>query len=193
MKRVFIIHGWDGYPEEGCFPWLKKELEKQGVTVFNPAMPDPLHPRIDTWIPFLKKQIGEPDGNTFLLGHSMGAQTILRYLESLKEDQKVGGAVFLAGFVYLGGEAYESEDDPLIAKPWLETPLNWKKIKSHANKFVAIFSDNDPFVPLSDSEIFKKELGADIFVVHGWEHFSGSEGIKELPIVLEQLKRIMQQ
>ena len=27
MQRVFIIHGWDGYPEEGWFPWLKKELE----------------------------------------------------------------------------------------------------------------------------------------------------------------------
>jgi hypothetical protein len=27
-KRVFIIHGWEGYPEEGWFPWLKKELEK---------------------------------------------------------------------------------------------------------------------------------------------------------------------
>ena len=22
-KRAFIIHGWDGYPDEGWFPWLK--------------------------------------------------------------------------------------------------------------------------------------------------------------------------
>ena len=27
MRRVFIIHGWGGYPEEGWFPWLKKELK----------------------------------------------------------------------------------------------------------------------------------------------------------------------
>ena len=191
MKRVFIIHGWDGYPEEGIFPWLKKELEAKGIEVHTPAMPVPLEPKIDTWIPFLKEQVGEPDKETFFVGHSMGAQAILRYLESLEKDQKIGGAVFLAGFVHLGGEAYESEDDPLIAKPWLETPLNWKKIKSHANKFSAVFSDNDPFVPLSDSEIFKKELGAEISVVHGWKHFSGSEGIKELPIVLEQLGKMM--
>ena len=31
MKRVFIIHGWDGYPEEGWFPWLKEELEKEDL------------------------------------------------------------------------------------------------------------------------------------------------------------------
>jgi len=192
MKRVFIIHGWDGYPEEGIFPWLKSELEARGIEVHNPAMPDPLNPRIDVWPPFLKKQIGKPNEKTFLVGHSMGAQTILRYLESLEEGQKIGGVVFLAGFVHLSDEAYESEDDSGIAKPWLETPLDWKKIKSHANKFAAIFSDNDPFVPLSDSKIFKKELGAEIFVVHGWEHFSGSEGIKKLPIVLEQLEKIIQ-
>ena len=29
MKRAFIIHGWDGYPAEGWFPWLKRELEKK--------------------------------------------------------------------------------------------------------------------------------------------------------------------
>ena len=32
-KRVFIAHGWDGYPEEGWFPWLKKELETKGFEV----------------------------------------------------------------------------------------------------------------------------------------------------------------
>jgi len=29
QKRVFIIHGWDGYPEEGWFPWLKKKLKEK--------------------------------------------------------------------------------------------------------------------------------------------------------------------
>jgi len=29
-KRVFIVHGWGGHPEEGWFPWLKKELERRG-------------------------------------------------------------------------------------------------------------------------------------------------------------------
>ena len=43
-KRAFIIHGWDGYPEEGWFPWLKAELEQRGFTVEIPSMPHPAEP-----------------------------------------------------------------------------------------------------------------------------------------------------
>lgn len=186
MKRVFIIHGWDGYPEEGCFPWLKKELEQRGFEVFNLAMPDPLNPRIGAWTSFLSDQVGTPDENTYFIGHSIGAQTILRYLESLPEDVKIGGAVFLAGWVNLTNEAFEEEQDKEIGKPWLETSINWGKIKLHSDKFVAIFSDNDPLVPMSDAEIFKEKLNAKIIVEHGLGHMSGSDNVSEIPVVLEE-------
>jgi len=190
QKRVFIIHGWGGYPKEGCFPELKKELERRRFTVFNPAMPEPLRPQIETWVQYLKKQVGVPDENTFLFGHSIGAQTILRYLESLSKDEKIGGAVFLAGWVHLTDETYETDEDAIIAKPWLETLLNWDKIKSHSNEFIGIFSDDDPFVPISDAKIFESKLGAKIIIEHGKEHFSGSSGIKELPSALEAVLEI---
>ena len=190
QKRVFIIHGWDGYPEEGIFPWLKKELQNRGFEVFNPPMPDPLKPKIETWVQYLKKQVGIPDKDTFLFGHSIGSQTILRYLESLNGNESVGGAVFLAGWTHLTGGAYETDEDAIIAKPWLETPLNWNKIKSRSGKFVAIFSDNDPLVPISDAKIFESKLGAKIIIEHGKEHFSGSTGIKELPSALEAVMEI---
>lgn len=190
QKRVFIIHGWDGYSEEGIFPWLKTELQNKGFQVFNPSMPEPLRPRIETWVKFLKEQIVVPDENTFFFGHSIGAQTILRYLESLPNDSKVGGAVFLAGWVHLTDEAYETEEDKEIAKSWLETPLDWEKIKSHANKFVAIFSDNDLLVPISDAKVFENSLGAKIIIEQGKEHFSVSSGIKDLSSALELLLEI---
>ncbi len=190
QKRVFIIHGWDGYPEEGIFPWLKKELQDRGFVVFNPAMPEPLRPQIETWVGFLKEQIGNPDEKTFLFGHSIGAQTILRYLESLPEDSKIGGAVFLAGWTHLTGEAYETDEDAEIAKPWLETPLNWEKIKLRVKKFIAIFSDNDHLVPISETKVFEENLGAKIVIEKNKEHFSGSTGIKELSSALESVLEI---
>ena len=148
-------------------------------------MPEPLRPKIKAWIEFLKEQVGVLDENTFLFGHSIGAQTILRYLESLPEDTKIGGAVFLAGWVHLTEEANETEEDAEIAEPWLKTPLNWVKIKSRTNKFVGIFSDNDRLVPISDAKIFESNLGAKIIIEHCKEHFSGSSGIKELSSALE--------
>ncbi len=190
QKRVFIVHGWDGYPEEGIFPWLKKELQNRDFDVFNPSMPDPLKPKIEEWVEFLKEQVGIPDENTILFGHSIGAQTILRYLESLPGDEKIRGAVFLAGWTHLTDEAYETNEDAEIAKPWLETPMNWSEIKSHSGKFIDIFSDNDPLVPISDAKIFKSKLGAKIIIEHGKKHFSGSSGIKELPSALEAVLEI---
>jgi hypothetical protein len=192
QKRVFIIHGWDGYPEEGIFPHLKKELENMGFEVFAPLMPNPLKPEIETWVNFLSQQIGTSNENTILFGHSIGAQTILRYLEILPQNQKIGGAVFLAGWVHLMDEAYETEEDVEIAKPWLETPLNWDKIRSQASKFIGIFSDDDPVVPFSDSEIFKDKLGAKIIIEHGKAHFSGSSGIKELKSALDSILEIVE-
>lgn len=191
QKRVYIIHGWDGYPEEGIFPWLKKELENRGFAVYNPAMPEPSNPKINTWVSFIKEKVGAADESTFLFGHSIGSQAILRYLESLEEGIKVGGAVFLAGFVHLTDEAYETDEDPEIAKPWLETPLNWDKIKTHSNKFISIFSDDDPLVPISDADIFESKLGAKIIIEHGKQHFSGSDGIKELSSALESVLELV--
>ncbi len=186
-KRVFIIHGWDGYPEEGIFPWLKLELQNKGFTVFNPSMPEPLNPRIGEWVSYLKEQVGEPDEDTILFGHSIGAQTILRYLESLPIEQKIGGAVFLAGWIHLTNAVYEVDEDIKIAKPWLETQIDWHKIKPHSERFIGIFSDNDPVVPVSDAKIFEEKLGAKIVIEHNKEHFSGSSGIKKLQSALDAI------
>ncbi|MFH1822141.1 MAG: alpha/beta hydrolase [Patescibacteria group bacterium] len=189
-KKVYIIHGWGGYPEEGCFPWLKNELGKRGYDIFIPSMPEPEKPKIKEWVAYISQIIEKPDKNTYLFGHSIGAQAILRYLESLNKDVKIGGAVFLAGWVHLTDEAYETKEDEKIAEPWLNTPLNWDKIRSHTNNFIAIFSDNDKLVPLSDKKIFKDKLGAKIIIENKKGHFSGSDNIKKLPSALKSFLEI---
>ena len=105
---------------------------------------------------------------------------------------RIGGAAFLAPWVHLIDAAYETAEDADIAKPWLETPIAWDKVKLHSKKFTAIFSDDDPLVPLSDSKIFKEKLGAKIIVEHNKGHFSGNSGIKELPSLLEAVLELKQ-
>jgi hypothetical protein len=185
MKRVFIIHGWDGFPKEGWYPWLKKELESKDFVVQVPAMPNTNEPKINSWVNFLKEIVGKPDKETYFVGHFIGCQTILRYLESIQDGIKIGGAVFVAGWFNLINLETEEEKD--IAKPWLETPIKLNKVLNHTKNIVAIFSDNDPFVPLSDSKIFKKKLKAKIIIEHNKGHFSGSDGVTKLPIVLESI------
>jgi hypothetical protein len=50
MKRVILIHGWDGFPNNCWFPWLKKELEDKDFEVIVPAMPNPEHPKVKPWV-----------------------------------------------------------------------------------------------------------------------------------------------
>ena len=186
MKRVFIIHCWDGRPNYCWYPWVKKELEKNGFQVVVPAMPETETPKMDKWVPELRKLVGSPDKNTYLVGHSVGCITILRYLESLEKIEKIGGAILVAGFTDDLG--YKE------IKNFFETPIDFEKIKSHCENFIAIHSDNDPYVPLKHGDIFKEKLNAKLIVKHKMGHFSGPIDKKnsciELPDVVEEALKI---
>lgn len=189
MKRVAIVHGWDGTPEEGWFPWLKKELEARGFKVIVPQLPDAGSPRIQTWVPALAAAVGIPDEETYFVGHSMGCQTIARYLESLPESAVVGGVVYVAGF-FKRLTNLEGPNEEAITVPWLQTPLDLTKVKTRAPRSIAIFSDDDPFVPLDNQNDFRDRLHSEIIVEHGKNHFNESSGFLELPVALESLLKL---
>lgn len=186
-KRVFIIHGWGGYPSEGWFPWLKTELEKAGFLVFVPEMPNTNEPRINTWVPFLQEIINNPDKDTYLVGHSMGCQAIARFVENLPNNIKIGGAVFVAGFFKRLSNLEEEEISSGVDKEWLSSPIDFFNIKNKLIKNVAIFSSNDESVPLDNQDDFRNRLGSEIIIDAAKGHFSGSDGVTELPIVLESI------
>lgn len=119
-KKIFIVHGWDGGPDKDWMPWTKRELSKRGHEVHLLSMPDPDYPKINPWVEHLRKEVGKPSKNTILVGHSMGCQTILRYLETLQEDEKIDRVVLVAGFgLHLTGL---TEEEKIVAGPWVETP-----------------------------------------------------------------------
>lgn len=183
-KRAFLIHGWDGTPEHGWFPWLKNKLEEQGFEVIAPQMPEANAPRIYNWVPKLAELVGEANDQTYFIGHSMGCQTIVRYLETLPENTTVGGAVFVAGFLSSLTNLEDEEEVRDVAKHWLETPLDLADVKSHLPKSIAIFSDDDEYVPLNNQDAFKNALGSKIIIEHAMGHFSGDGGTTELPSAL---------
>lgn len=186
MRKVYIIHGWEGYPEEGWFPWLRSKLIENGFQVIIPALPDSDKPTIEKWLTFLKEKVKDPDKDTFFVAHSLGCITTLRYIESLPGSKKIGGAVLIAGFGHdLEYKGYKGE-----LSSFFKTELDWRKVRTQGGKFVSICSDNDPWVPLKHNATFVKELGAESLVLHNMLHFSGGEGFTQLPEALEALLRI---
>ncbi len=187
MKRIIIVHGWGGYPEEGWFPSFKNELETRGYQVLVPKMPHTENPTINDWVQFLSKTVGKPDENTYLVGHSIGCQTILRYLEGLNVGEKIGGALFVAGWFNL--ENMEDDEERTIAEPWLSTPINFERVRSALPKSTLIISDNDPYGAFEENKKKFAELGSKIIVLHNADHLNG-ESHTSLPEALTELESL---
>ncbi len=178
-KRVFLIHGWEGRPDNHWFPWLSLELKARGFEVNALPMPDTDKPKVNKWISTIKDAVHKPNENTFFVGHSLGCIATLRYLEILPKGAEIGGCVFVAGF---SGNL----NIPEISEFYF-MPIDMEKAKSHCSKFVTIFSDNDKYVPLERSLEFQKTLVAKAILERGRGHFTKSEAVTALPSVFKSL------
>jgi len=179
MKRVFIVHGWGGSPSGVWIPWLRKTLEARGYQVTALIMPNTDAPVIKDWIDHLYTVVGTPDKKTYFIGHSIGCQTILRYLETVEEP--IGGAVFVAGWFKL--ENLEDEDSKEVARPWTTTPIDLEKIKKMLPKSVLIISDDDPYGAFEENKQRFSEFISREIVLPNAGHIESSEE----PAILAQL------
>jgi predicted alpha/beta hydrolase family esterase len=184
MKRVFIVHGWEADPNCNWFPWLKDELDKNGLVAQVPAMPNTNHPQALAWVDYLQELIGAPNEDIILVGHSLGAITILKYLNGLLEAEKIGGVILVAG----------STQNPgfLELDGFFVEPLDFEKIKKTCDNFVVIHSDNDPVVPVEMGKAMSDNLQAEFILMPGLGHLNAGNGLFQLPIALEKIVKMAQ-
>lgn len=180
-SRIFLIHGWGGSPQGDWLPWAKTELENRGYEVIAPSMPETETPVIEAWVSHLDKLVGELRPDDIFIGHSIGCQTILRYLG---KTQGVASIVILVA-PWFTLTNLDSEEMWKIADPWFKTSINFDRIKTKANKFIAIFSDSDPWVPYEENrQMFEEKLNPKIITLHNKGHITAEEGSLELPELL---------
>lgn len=189
MKRIFIIHRWSGGPGDDWRPWLKEQLEAEGFEVVVPEMPDTDEPNVEKWVAYLQNLVGAPDAETFFVGHSIGCQAILRYLETLSAP--VGGAVFVAGWFNL--ENLEDEETRSLARPWIENPVDPEKIKKVLSKSTLIISSNDPYGCHNENSEKFKALGSEVLELENAGHITQDDGFTKLPQALEVLEKYAQE
>jgi len=180
--RVVLVHGWDGNPYDSWKPWLKNELERRSIQWIAPQFSGGESPELSKWIRTIKKEINEVNSKTYFIGHSLGCIAILRYLEQLPKNKKVGGCVFVAGFC----SNLEPELDNFTS-PFINIP----NILKHTSRFVVIGSHDDDAVPFSKILELQKTFNARLVIDEGKGHFSEGDGIKELPSVLHALLEII--
>ncbi len=180
MANVLIVHGIFGSSKENWFPWLKRELEKLGHSVLVPDFPSPDKPRLKKWLAKLEEFPGFLDGNSIVVGHSLG----VTFLLSVLEKQKAKAAFFVAGFAQSPGNAFDTE-----MKTFTEREFDWSSIRKNCGSFHIFHSDNDPYVPLEKAELIAENLGTSVIVVKGAGHFNAEAGYTEFGLLLEGIKK----
>ena len=190
MKKIYLVHCWDGTSSDGWYPWLEEKINDQNVKLIKFDMPNSANPKIDEWVDYLNSKVDLLNEETYFIGHSIGCQTILRYLET-KEITKIGGILLVAPWLDLLPEAIEDEDSYNTAQPWINTPIDFEKVKHFTDYISCIFSDNDYFVSLEQVKEFRNKLNAKTIIVNNKGHISQDDDIYELQEILDLTQKMI--
>jgi hypothetical protein len=189
MRRLGIVHRWDGSPGADWYPWLRDEVQALDPRRFDevgiPAMPAPESPDPATWIPALRAWLGDDPADlaqTVLVGHSVGCQTIARTLATLSDGVDVEGCLFVAPWFWLD----EGEQDEISAR-WEKTSFDDAAARRAAGKVVALVSDDDPFTSdwEANAKAWEDRLGAESVLERGAAHFNERREPRILELLLE--------
>lgn len=183
MKRALILHGTDATPASNWFAWLKEQLEQDGYKVWLPQLPNSEKPSTKTYNQFLLSN-GNFDfnGETIIIGHSSGAVEVLSLLQHLPEGKKVKTVFLVSAFRDdLGWDAL---------KNLFTVPFDFEVIRTKADKFIFLHSDNDPYCPVEHAQYLAEQVGGELVIKSGQGHFNTeiSEKYKAFPELLEIIK-----
>lgn len=160
------------------------------MDVHIPLMPSPRSPSIQGWVSHIEQLVGTCDAQTYFVGHSLGAQAILRYLATLPEGVQAGGLVSVGGFKTLGSSTLRKIVAHIVMGSWLRTPFSWGEASQHCRSITALFSPDDIWVTPDNIVSFKKDLNAVVRVLPGHGHFTSYEHLVALPEVATELLKM---
>ncbi|MDD4990872.1 MAG: alpha/beta hydrolase [Paludibacter sp.] len=174
---IYLIPRWAGNVHSDWYDWLSTEIKsKYQIDIVRLEMPDWNEPNVTESVSFLTSNIKELDENTYFIGHSVGCQAILRFLNEQSKTNKqlkIGGFLFIAGWLEV--------DNPWITlKPWLEIEsIDFEFVSNNVGYKKLVISTNDPFT--SDYErnklLFNRYLSTKTNIYPNKLHFNNKEEI----------------
>ena len=184
-KRVAIVHGSYGTPEENWFPWLASELRKDGLNVVVPKFPTPDGQTFANWQTVFRTEVGPIHSDMVLVGHSAGPGFILKMLQLA--DAPACASFFVSGFVGpLGLDDFDPINNALFGGTF-----DWERIRKNAGQVRVYNSDNDPYVPLSKGTELAQNLGVALTVIKNGGHINARAGFTTFPQLLADIRAVL--
>src|SRR3989338_6355759 len=161
--------------QKNFFPWLKSELEKTGVEVLIPSLPNSNDPIVSDQVDYVLKSISF-DENTVLVGHSLGGVVAMKILEKLSKP--IHGTMLIGCYVE---NRFLDENFEPHAFDW---KFNAQKIKNNAGDITILRDLTDDAVPQDNTYALQQLIGGKLFDYNAkTPHFCG----REEPSILENL------
>ena len=158
--------------------WLAKALG-ENFEVFVPRMPNPNNAAYEEWKIWFERLAAFLHNDIVLIGHSLGGIFLAKYLSENTFDKKIA-AVFLVAAPcsdVCEGEFLKS----------FELPKSLEHFSNQAKHIYLFFSEDDPVVPFSQMDEYKKALpGAKLISFAHKQHFN-QETFSELVKYIKQI------
>jgi len=167
-KQVILIHGgstFDAYKDYLAFlKGLKIDLNRYKRTKWNdslrkdlgnrfdvlfPKMPNPMNAKYDEWKILFEKIAPLLDNNVILIGHSLGAIFLVKYLSENKFPKNILATLLVS-------PPYDDEDMEESLGDFV--PKSLDKLNKQGGKIFIYQSKDDKVVPSSHLEKYKKAL-----------------------------------
>ncbi len=179
--KVILIHGFKANSQSGFFPWLRGELQAKGHEVIAPDLPNPEEPDPEEWTKVLVEKVGVVDDETIVVGHSLGAAMVLRFLEAAEARSAPRGCVLVSAPWMIGDERLRG---------FFMSELDFDVLMWKASRFVVIHSKDDKVIPFDHAEKYASVLHAKLVEGQpGDEHFQGAE----YPVILKAVQDLTQE
>jgi len=161
---------------------LADALRELGKEVVVPQMPTPQGQTLENWFESFSMQVGEVDSKACIIGHSIGAVFLLRYLE--RSVVPLGSSVFVAGLLgAIGIPEYDHLNETFVA-----ASFDWATIRRNAGHIVCLAGDNDPYVPFSQQSELAEKLGVAPHIILNGGHLNAESGYERFPALLKKLQ-----
>ncbi len=150
-KRVLFVHGGGqgAYEEDRKLAANLQASLGVSYDVRCPKMPDEDSPAYEAWKDRIAKELVAPDGEVILVGHSLGASILLKYLSEEKAEKPVAG-LFLVAPPYWGVEDWEVVEYALQADFASKLPEELPVFFYH--------SRDDEWVPFEHLALYAEKL-----------------------------------
>jgi len=187
MKKIFLIHGWKGNSDDAFFPQIKEVLKGSDFEIAAPSLPNSDFPKVSEWLSVLSDVIGKPNQDTIIVGHSLGGLAVLKFLESIPEEVKVGRIILVSPIFNKNINIPKGAEQ--LVEEWLNQPLDAEKIKKSVLEIIGFFSDDDPLIPLVEEKVFQNLFGAKTFIEHSQGHYSKKSEHLDVFGILREIKK----